>query len=245
MKCQSRCVACFFFISVGAITTTTPTRERGYLAALAMFSFIAGRLILLLLSKFKYSNLVYTAPKKESIFYFQKEKEKTNNKMEGQETGAIAKQHEINVASLESYLLKHLPAELTADLTPLNVSKFKTGQSNPTYLLRGVSCLWFDSEWLHPLFTLQQQQKNNKPGKSGLRLVMRKKPGGKLLSATAHAVEREYRVISKSFFFVDALTAAVMANTNQNTYNHSWQRRWRRPTCLFRKPIACARTALS
>ncbi|KAG8750946.1 hypothetical protein FRC14_008267, partial [Serendipita sp. 396] len=52
---------------------------------------------------------------------------------------------------------------------PVEVKQFKFGQSNPTYFLK-------DS--------------------SGSRFVMRKKPAGKLLSSTAHAVEREYRVLN-------------------------------------------------
>ncbi|QDS68192.1 hypothetical protein FKW77_010523 [Venturia effusa] len=52
--------------------------------------------------------------------------------------------------------------------TPLDVKQFGYGQSNPTYQLTD---------------------------KTGTKYVMRKKPPGKLLSATAHQVEREYRII--------------------------------------------------
>ncbi|KAI9878123.1 MAG: hypothetical protein M1830_001806 [Pleopsidium flavum] len=52
--------------------------------------------------------------------------------------------------------------------TPIDVKQFGFGQSNPTYQLT-------DS--------------------NGHKYVMRKKPPGKLLSKTAHKVEREYRVI--------------------------------------------------
>ncbi|CAO3607883.1 unnamed protein product [Cunninghamella echinulata] len=52
---------------------------------------------------------------------------------------------------------------------PLNISQFSHGQSNPTYLLKDGN---------------QQQY------------VLRKKPPGSLLSKTAHAVEREYRIIN-------------------------------------------------
>lgn len=48
------------------------------------------------------------------------------------------------------------------------VSKFGFGQSNPTYQLRAAD---------------------------GQVFVLRKKPPGKLLSKTAHRVEREYRII--------------------------------------------------
>ncbi|OBZ85554.1 Acyl-CoA dehydrogenase family member 10 [Choanephora cucurbitarum] len=51
---------------------------------------------------------------------------------------------------------------------PLQISQFNHGQSNPTYLLR---------------------DRNNQ------QYVLRKKPPGNLLSKTAHAVEREYRII--------------------------------------------------
>ncbi|KAI8876130.1 APH-domain-containing protein [Backusella circina FSU 941] len=52
---------------------------------------------------------------------------------------------------------------------PLNISQFQLGQSNPTYLLKDGN---------------QQQY------------VLRKKPPGALISATAHAIEREYRIIN-------------------------------------------------
>ncbi|KAG8691632.1 hypothetical protein FRC09_011569 [Ceratobasidium sp. 395] len=52
---------------------------------------------------------------------------------------------------------------------PVEVKQFKYGQSNPTYFLTDA----------------------NKT-----RFVMRKKPAGKLLSATAHAIEREYKILN-------------------------------------------------
>jgi aminoglycoside phosphotransferase (APT) family kinase protein len=52
--------------------------------------------------------------------------------------------------------------------TPIDVKQFGYGQSNPTYLLTD---------------------------RNGDKFVMRKKPPGQLLSKTAHAVEREYRII--------------------------------------------------
>ncbi|KAJ1648417.1 hypothetical protein J3B02_000719 [Coemansia erecta] len=51
---------------------------------------------------------------------------------------------------------------------PLTVKQFNIGQSNPTYLIIDAS---------------------------GRKFVLRKKPAGQLLSKTAHAVEREYRVL--------------------------------------------------
>lgn len=52
--------------------------------------------------------------------------------------------------------------------TPVSAKQFGYGQSNPTYIL-------FDS--------------------NGAKYVLRKKPPGSLLSSTAHAVEREYRIL--------------------------------------------------
>ncbi|KAL8765905.1 MAG: hypothetical protein Q9209_007148 [Squamulea sp. 1 TL-2023] len=51
---------------------------------------------------------------------------------------------------------------------PINIKQFGFGQSNPTYQLTAVD---------------------------GRQYVLRKKPPGKLLSTTAHQVEREYRII--------------------------------------------------
>ncbi|KAL4919160.1 kinase-like domain-containing protein [Aspergillus aurantiobrunneus] len=51
---------------------------------------------------------------------------------------------------------------------PITLSQFGFGQSNPTYLLTGCD---------------------------GTRYVMRKKPPGKLVSKSAHKVEREYRIL--------------------------------------------------
>lgn len=51
---------------------------------------------------------------------------------------------------------------------PVSVKQFTYGQSNPTYILTDAK---------------------------GARYVLRKKPPGTLVSPTAHAVEREYRVL--------------------------------------------------
>ncbi|KAF9972261.1 hypothetical protein BGZ73_004646 [Actinomortierella ambigua] len=60
-------------------------------------------------------------------------------------------------------------AERIPDLAcPIKVTQFKLGQSNPTYLLTDAN---------------------------GIKYVLRKKPAGSLLSSTAHAVEREYRIL--------------------------------------------------
>jgi aminoglycoside phosphotransferase (APT) family kinase protein len=52
---------------------------------------------------------------------------------------------------------------------PIDVKQFGFGQSNPTYQLTSLD---------------------------GTRYVLRKKPPGKLLSKSAHKVEREYQIIT-------------------------------------------------
>src|SRR4249919_3342544 len=66
-------------------------------------------------------------------------------------------------ATLAEYLGQHVPGFRG----PLTSSKFKGGQSNPTYLIEAASG----------------------------RYVLRRKPPGQLL-ASAHAVDREFRVLS-------------------------------------------------
>lgn len=65
-------------------------------------------------------------------------------------------------------LSKYIEKNVPEIKTPLNVKQFGYGQSNPTYLLED---------------------------KNGEKYVMRKQPPGKLLSKTAHQVDREYRII--------------------------------------------------
>ncbi|KAK6360008.1 hypothetical protein TWF696_001129 [Orbilia brochopaga] len=71
----------------------------------------------------------------------------------------------IDVAALERYLTTHVPRCFRS---PITLKQFGYGQSNPTYLVINGD---------------------------GRKYVMRKKPPGSLLSKTAHAVEREYRVL--------------------------------------------------
>ncbi|PWW71794.1 APH-domain-containing protein [Tuber magnatum] len=73
--------------------------------------------------------------------------------------------HPIPLDSLTDYLRKHIP-EISL---PLTIQQFSYGQSNPTYLLTSSN--------------------------TGEKYVLRKKPPGKLLSKTAHQVEREYKVL--------------------------------------------------
>lgn len=81
-----------------------------------------------------------------------------------------------------SALNSYLSSSVPAISTPVTVKQFSFGQSNPTYIL-------FDS--------------NQK------RYVLRKKPPGSLLSSTAHAVEREYKILSS----IHAYTASLPANS--------------------------------
>jgi aminoglycoside phosphotransferase (APT) family kinase protein len=79
---------------------------------------------------------------------------------------AGAIRHPIDLAALSSWISTHAP-EIAL---PLDVKQFGFGQSNPTYQLTSVP--------------------------TGTRYVMRKKPPGKIVSAQAHKVEREYRIIA-------------------------------------------------
>ncbi|MBY0497025.1 MAG: phosphotransferase [Cyanobacteria bacterium] len=86
----------------------------------------------------------------------------------GQTTGVRAG-HEIDVARLERYLAAHLPGFNLSRRSPHGeggIRQFEGGQSNPTYVLETAD----------------------------RRYVLRKKPPGKLLPS-AHAVDREYRVM--------------------------------------------------
>ncbi|KAL2808221.1 kinase-like domain-containing protein [Aspergillus granulosus] len=65
-------------------------------------------------------------------------------------------------------LERYLERNVPDIVPPLEVKQFGFGQSNPTYLLTT---------------------------RTGARFVLRKKPPGKLLSKTAHQVEREYRIL--------------------------------------------------
>ena len=70
--------------------------------------------------------------------------------------------HSVDEAKLSEYLEQHVPGFQG----PVQSTKFKTGQSNPTFLLETAS----------------------------KKFVLRKKPPGKLLPS-AHAVDREYKVL--------------------------------------------------
>jgi aminoglycoside phosphotransferase (APT) family kinase protein len=103
---------------------------------------------------------------------------------------------------------------------PLVVNQFKGGQSNPTYRL-------------------------NTPGRS---YVMRRKPFGKLLPS-AHAVDREYRVIAalgnEGFL---SLKLTRCAETIASSGPPSTSCRWRKggssgiPRCPIRRRISAGRS---
>ena len=82
-------------------------------------------------------------------------------------TGEIPTHLKFDEARLADYLATHLQGYSA----PLHVEKFRGGQSNPTYLL---TC---------------------GEGTSEQQYVLRRKPPGKLLPS-AHAIEREYRVLT-------------------------------------------------
>ncbi|MDB6000729.1 MAG: aminoglycoside phosphotransferase [Rhizobacter sp.] len=74
----------------------------------------------------------------------------------------------LNTERLDAYLRDHVEGYAASPNGALKAAKFKGGQSNPTYQLTAGN---------------------------GTRYVLRKKPDGVLLPS-AHAVDREYRVIT-------------------------------------------------
>ena len=81
--------------------------------------------------------------------------------MEG--TGPVREGQAIDAARVADLLARHVPVA-----APLDISQFKGGQSNPTYLVTDAA---------------------------GAQYVLRRKPPGALLGS-AHQVEREYRVMA-------------------------------------------------
>lgn len=73
--------------------------------------------------------------------------------------------HEINLASLETYLSTGFPNDFTA---PFVLKQFGFGQSNPSYQIKDAK---------------------------GRKYVLRKKPPGQLVSKTAHAVDSEFHML--------------------------------------------------
>lgn len=94
--------------------------------------------------------------------------------------------HPIDLPSLERYLTASYPSQFTA---PFTIKQFGFGQSNPSYQICDAD---------------------------GRKFVLRKKPAGKLVSKTAHAVDRE-------FYMLQALNklseSASLENTNNTKKN--------------------------
>ncbi|KAJ3124407.1 hypothetical protein HK100_011247 [Physocladia obscura] len=84
---------------------------------------------------------------------------------------------QIDGERLASYLAAHFKSTSQAVefKPPLQIKQFKFGQSNPTYFISDAK---YDVS------------------AHGNKFVLRKKPPGQLISKTAHAVEREFRVIN-------------------------------------------------
>lgn len=93
------------------------------------------------------------------------------------ESGLGQVRHPINQASLEKYLVSSYPLNFSA---PFSIKQFGFGQSNPSYQLCDAK---------------------------GRKYVLRKKPPGKLVSKTAHAVDREFYMLQAIY---------NMSNNNDN-----------------------------
>ncbi|PVU86946.1 hypothetical protein BB560_006582, partial [Smittium megazygosporum] len=91
----------------------------------------------------------------------------------------MSSQSTIDLSNLETYLKQTIGI-----VGPLSAEKFSHGQSNPTFLIIDLGSKDADSPYPDPF-----------PNKLKKRYVVRKKPSGALISKTAHAVEREYRVL--------------------------------------------------
>jgi aminoglycoside phosphotransferase (APT) family kinase protein len=99
----------------------------------------------------------------------------SNSKEGEQQFGAI--RQEINAKALNEYLASN---ETTSKVikTPVTIQQAAFGQSNPTLLLTD---------------------------QNGAQFICRKKPPGKLVSKTAHAVEREFKIIQALGKYNDTL----------------------------------------
>jgi len=91
----------------------------------------------------------------------------------------VLETHRFDVDALERYLAGRL-SNFTA---PISVRQFRGGQSNPTYYLRGAD----------PVGPREYVSGADPPGPR--EYVLRRKPPGQLLPS-AHAVDREYRVMT-------------------------------------------------
>ncbi|KAJ9123736.1 hypothetical protein QFC24_003510 [Naganishia onofrii] len=77
----------------------------------------------------------------------------------------------------------------------VNVDQFEFGQSNPTYLLTITS-----------------------PSSEARKFVLRRKPSGRLISSTAHRIEREYLILSRLTAYNASLAASRAKGDRGGTY---------------------------
>jgi aminoglycoside phosphotransferase (APT) family kinase protein len=105
----------------------------------------------------------------------------------------VLETHRFDIDALERYLAGHL-SNFTA---PISVRQFRGGQSNPTYYLsgfeRGADPASLSTSGADPLASLKQR--SSEGGAGPREYVLRRKPPGQLLPS-AHAVDREYRVMT-------------------------------------------------
>jgi aminoglycoside phosphotransferase (APT) family kinase protein len=85
----------------------------------------------------------------------------------------IREGHQLNIPSLTKYLISSIPAFSG----PITVKQFGHGQSNPTFLIT------------------DQGSGNPSNNKEAVQYVMRKRPPGKIVSKTAHRIDREYQIM--------------------------------------------------
>ncbi|SPO31984.1 related to aminoglycoside phosphotransferase [Ustilago trichophora] len=99
--------------------------------------------------------------------------------MPSEESPKVGQEYgEVRHAFNVSALNAYLSKNVPSIASPVTVKQFSFGQSNPTYIL-------FDT--------------------NQTRYVLRKKPPGSLLSSTAHAVEREYRILKAVHTYTSSL----------------------------------------
>ena len=107
--------------------------------------------------------------------------------MIGQQISGVREGHAFDETALERHLVRHL----AGFLAPLEIRQFAGGQSNPTFLLEAPSA--------GPTAPGSDAARTGAAARQAAvpaaRFVLRKKPPGDLLPS-AHAIEREFRVMS-------------------------------------------------
>ncbi|CAD6955555.1 unnamed protein product [Tilletia controversa] len=88
----------------------------------------------------------------------------------------------------EANLNEYLVKHVPTIAAPVDVRQFTYGQSNPTYILTD---------------------------KQGARYVLRKKPPGTLLSPTAHAIDREFRILQAVGKYNDSLPSSSQSSSSK------------------------------